>query len=134
MTSSIALSLVIFQFAAFPKSSVFSAVYFMQAVAIIPLIGFNMGSKIEGLTSLLEFAFYNFSFLPDEIAFTGGSSTSPRALYLDQERDYLVMIGLEGGSAFFNLAKLFFVLTLILIIYAIVAIAYMTTKRNNPEG
>ena len=124
--------MAVFQFAGVPKASLFSILSFMQMVCLLPLIGFNMASRTENFADSLDFAFYNFSFLPDVVVFTDDSNTKPRTLYVDQEREYLSKIGLEGGSAVYNLGKLIFVYFLIIGVYAIIAITYLILQYKKP--
>lgn len=92
-----------------------------------------MHSEVKCFFKYLNFILFNFSFLPNAVIFVDDSSTRPRHL-MEQRNEYLDMIGLESGSALYDLGKLIFVAFLVLGVYAVVVAAYLLTMANTTES
>lgn len=116
-----------------PTISVYSVVCYFQCMILTPLLGIYMHSEVKSFFEYLNFMLFNFSFLPNVVIFVDDSSTRPRQL-MEQRNEYLDMIGLESGSALYDMGKLIFVAFLVLGVYSVVTAAYLLTMANTTES
>ena len=103
-----------------PNISAYSVLFYFQCLIMTPLLGIPMHVEVKRFFEYLNFVLFNFSFLPDGVIFVDDNSTRPRHL-MEQRNEYLDMIGLESGSALYDLGKLIFVSFLVLGVYFLVA-------------
>ena len=99
-------------------SSLYSIIHHMQLLILTPLIGVTVGSEVRSFYNFIDFYLFNFNFLGQGVVFTSNNSIKPSTDF-HQDNPYLIMIGLESASAFYNIGQLVFVLCMSLIVYLI---------------
>lgn len=107
-----------------PSISSYSVVLNFQALMLTPLLGVHMHSEVKSFFEYMNFFLFNFSFLPDVVIFVDDDTTRPRHL-ADQRNEYLSIIGLESGSALYDMGKLIFVAFILLGVYFLVIALYL---------
>ena len=98
----------------------YSYIHFMQFMVITPLIGIVIGHNLENFYDFMDFYLYNFEFLGKNIVFTDRDPmTGPNEEFFQNSR-YYQFIGLQSGSALYNIGQQVFVICMILLAYVIV--------------
>lgn len=87
----------------------YSILFQMQALMMTPLADSYQNDNLEQFYQNINYFLVNFSFLPDSVVFTDSEQTKPQRMLFAQKNDYLDRIGLDSGSAIYNVGKLLFV-------------------------
>lgn len=112
----------------------YSFIHFMQFMVITPLIGIVIGHNLENFYDFMDFFLYNFEFLGKGVVFTDSNpETGPNTSFFQNTR-YYQLIGLQSGSALYNIGQQVFVICMIALAYLIVNWASYIVSEHKEDN
>lgn len=114
--------------------SMYSFIHFMQLMVITPLIGIVIGHNLENFYDFMDFFLYNFEFLGQGVVFTDSNpETGPNTSFFQNSR-YYQFIGLQSGSALYNIGQLVFAVCMIALAFLIVNWIYYIVSEHREDN
>ena len=112
----------------------YAIIFHIQTLIFTPLIGISIGQNVLNFYDYIDSYLFNFNFLGQDVVFTDNDDNRNTYNFY-QNNPYLETVGLESGSAFYNLGQVFFVLALLGVVYLVINwLYYLTYNRDRKES
>ena len=111
------------------SQGLFSMIHLFQMYLLLPLLGAFIHANVMQFIVGMDFAMFSFSFLSMDSLLPVKSTKT--YLQIEQDEDYLSMIGIESKSALVNNMQLFVMLSILAVIHLLYLPIYFIFRKKD---